>query len=398
MPTRQIIVIVLDSVGIGALPDAEDYGDAGADTLGHLTEELELTIPNLASSGLGKIKELQGINSPKPSAAYGRMAEKSRGKDTTTGHWELMGIILDEPFPTYPNGFPPEVIEEFTAKIGRKVLGNKAASGTVIIEELGEEHLKTGRPIVYTSADSVFQIAAHEEVIPVEELYKYCRIARGILQGRHGVGRVIARPFIGEPGSFQRTERREDFSLEPQGTTVLDLLVKEGLEVMAVGKIDQIFAGRGITRSSHILDNMDCVDATLEFMAGGDRGLIFTNLVEFDMKYGHRNDASGYAGALEEFDARLPELLAALGEDDYLFLTADHGCDPLYRGTDHTREYVPLLVYGDKVREGANLGTRESFADLGATIADLFAIEPLPSGNSFKQELSKGVTTDDRKD
>ena len=386
---KRIILIVLDSVGIGALPDAEEYGDQGANTLGHIGEMTDdFTIPNLERLGLGKIEPNQALAANLSARGiYGKMAEKSVGKDTTTGHWELAGIILKTPFPTYPTGFPPEVILPFQEKIKREVLGNKAASGTEIIEELGREHLSTGKPIVYTSADSVFQIAAHEEIIPVEELYDMCRIARTILRGKHAVGRVIARPFFGQPGSFIRSKKREDFSLEPPEETMLDKIKAAGLAVLAVGKIVDIFAGRGITRATHTSNNMEGVEAILQYMATGEPGLIFANLVDFDMLYGHRRDIVGYARALEEFDQRLPALIEQLTREDLLIITADHGCDPSYQGTDHTREYVPLLLYGAKLKEDFNLGIRDTFADLAATITDLLGVEQPGYGTSFADDI-----------
>lgn len=386
---NRIVLIVLDSVGIGALPDAANYGDEGANTLGHIAKAVGgLNLPHLEELGLGKIGKIKGLSSDiKAGGVYGRMAEASAGKDTTTGHWELAGIILKEPFPTYPDGFPDEVIEAFQKAINREVLGNKPASGTEIIEELGEEHIKTAKPIVYTSADSVFQIAAHEEVIPVESLYDMCKKARKILTGKHAVGRVIARPFIGEPGSFTRTERREDFSLEPPGETMLDKIKQAGKPVLAVGKIVDIFAGKGITRYNHTVDNMDSVDATLDYIQLEQEGLIFTNLVEFDMVYGHRRDPEGYARALKEFDQRLPELIAKMDKDDLLVITADHGCDPTYKGTDHTREYVPLLLYGERIKKDYDLNTRGTYADLAATITELLGTEPVNHGTSFAREI-----------
>lgn len=386
---KRIILIVLDSVGIGALPDAEEYGDQGANTLGHIGELLDdFTLPNLERLGLGKIEPNQALAANiRARGVYGKMAEKSVGKDTTTGHWELAGVILNTPFPTYPTGFPSEVILPFQERIKREVLGNKAASGTVIIEELGAEHLATGKPIVYTSADSVFQIAAHEEIIPVEELYDMCRIARSILRGKHAVGRVIARPFFGQPGSFVRSEKREDFSLEPPEETMLDKIKAAGLAVLAVGKIVDIFAGRGITRFNHTINNMAGVEAILQYMASGEPGLIFANLVDFDMLYGHRRDITGYARALEEFDQRLPALMEQLTREDLLIITADHGCDPSYQGTDHTREYVPLLLYGAKIKEDVDLGIRATFADLAATITDLLGVEPPGYGSSFAHDI-----------
>ncbi|MDN5326891.1 MAG: phosphopentomutase [Moorella sp. (in: firmicutes)] len=387
MKLDRVILIVLDSVGVGALPDAAQYGDEGSNTLAHIAATVDLRLPNLTRLGVGNITPLRGIPPVgTPVAAWGKMASQTAGKDTTSGHWELAGLILERPFPLYPHGFPPEIIEPFEKAIGRRVLGNKPASGTAIIEELGAEHMRTGYPIVYTSADSVFQIAAHEEVIPVEELYRYCKIARRLLTGEHAVGRVIARPFVGEPGHFIRTDRRQDFSLEPPRPTLLDAVIAAGLEVMAVGKIKDIFAGRGISRWIHTHDNMDGVDQTRNFMREGERGLIFTNLVDFDMRYGHRNDVAGYAAALEAFDRRLPELLDALETSDALILTADHGCDPTTPSTDHSREYVPLLIYGKRIRP-LNIGVRPTFADLGATVAALLGVPYDLPGKSFASML-----------
>ncbi|KYH31637.1 phosphopentomutase [Neomoorella mulderi] len=389
MVLDRVILIVLDSVGVGALPDAAKYGDEGSNTLGNIAAAVDLHLPNMARLGLGNILPLKGIAPvAAPAAAYGKMASRTAGKDTTSGHWELAGLILERPFPLYPSGFPPEIIEPFEKAIGRKVLGNKPASGTVIIEELGAEHMRTGYPIVYTSADSVFQIAAHEDVIPVQELYRYCKIARQLLRGEHAVGRVIARPFVGEPGHFIRTDRRQDFSLEPPRPTLLDAVMNAGLQVMAVGKIKDIFAGRGISRWIHTHDNMDGVDQTRNFIRESNRGLIFTNLVDFDMRYGHRNDVAGYAAALEAFDRRLPELLEALNEKDVLVLTADHGCDPTTPSTDHSREYVPLLVYGNRIQP-VDLGVRSTFADLGATVAELLGVPYDLAGESFASMLMK---------
>jgi len=389
---RRVIIIVLDSVGIGEMPDAAEYGDLGSNTLGNTARVAGgLHMPNLGRLGLGNLTEVAGVPPvAKPDGAFGRMHEASAGKDTSVGHWEIAGIISSQPLPTYPHGFPKEIIEEFEQRIGRPSLANYPASGTVIIEELGQEHMRTGYPIVYTSADSVFQIAAHEDVIPVDELYRMCRIAREILTGEHAVARVIARPFVGEPGHFVRTDRRHDFSLEPPYPTLLDQLQEAGQPVWAVGKIFDIFAGRGTTESVHIHDNMDGVDKTLTFMRRADEGLIFTNLVDFDMLYGHRNNPRGYADALEAADRRVPELLDALREDDVLFFTADHGNDPTTPSTDHSREYVPLLATGPKVRRGVNLGTRETFADLGQTVADLLGAAPLKAGTSFAGEILPG--------
>jgi len=386
---KRAIIIVLDSVGIGELPDASDYGDVGSDTLGNIAREVGgLDLPNLEALGLGKIRELKGVRAElKAAGSYGKMAEASAGKDTTTGHWELAGLISNRPFPTYPDGFPEEIISEFQDKTGYRALGNKPASGTVIIEELIEEHLKNGDPIVYTSADSVFQVAAHEEVIPVPELYQICQTAREILTGEHGVARVIARPFVGEPGSLSRTDRRKDFSLAPPKRTLLNNLEDDGQDVLAVGKINDIFTDSGITDYNHVIDNMECVDATLDYLKGENRGLIFSNLVEYDMVYGHRRDVAGYYQALQDFDRRLPEILDSLRDDDMLAITADHGCDPTFKGTDHTREYVPLLLTGSQIREDLDLGIRETFADLAATIADLLQVEPTIDGTSFKEEI-----------
>ena len=374
---------------MGELPDSWLYGDSGSNTLGNVAAQVDLRLPHMASLGLGNILPPRGI--PPASlllAAHGKMAPRFPGKDTTIGHWELAGLVVEKPFPVYPQGFPPEIIEAFEKAIGKKVLGNKPASGIRIIEELGPLHLETGCPIVYTSADSVFQIAAHEEVIAVEELYRYCRIAREILQGEHGVARVIARPFVGEPGRFRRTERRRDFSLPPPGPTLLDLISSRGLEVMAVGKIKDIFAGKGVTRWVQARDNMEAVDRTLDFMREGRSGLIFSNLNDFDTLYGHRNDVAGFARALEEFDARLPEILAAMEPQDALILTADHGCDPTTPSTDHSREYVPLLFYSSKTKP-CPLGTRRSFADVAAaTIAQFLRIPYDLAGESFAPLLA----------
>jgi phosphopentomutase len=386
---KRVIVIVLDSMGVGELPDAAEYGDEGSNTLANTARAVGgLSLPHMQKLGLGNITAVVGVlPCTEPLGAYGRMAEASAGKDTTTGHWEMTGIYSPRPLPTYPKGFPKELIEEYERRIGRRTLGNYPRSGTVIIQELGEEHIRTGYPIVYTSADSVFQVAAHEEVIPIEELYRICQIAREMLVGEHAVGRVIARPFVGGPGNFTRTERRKDFSLLPPEPTLLDRLVAAGHPVMGVGKIEDIFAHRGLSQSVHSPNNMACVDQTLAFMGEGQRGLIFTNLVDFDMLWGHRNNPQGYAGGLEDFDRRLPEIMDAMTAQDILFLTADHGNDPTTPSTDHSREYVPLLAYGSLVKPGMDLGTRETFADLGATVAELLGIEPLPFGTSFAEEI-----------
>ncbi len=386
---RRIILIILDSVGVGELPDADKYGDIGSNTLGNIAKNIHgFSLRNLEELGIGFIPGAHALGKTKtPKACYGRMAEKSQGKDTTTGHWEISGLVLDKAFPTYPEGFPTELIEKFESLIGRKTLGNKPASGTAIIAELGDEHVRTGCPIVYTSADSVFQIAAHEDVIPVDRLYEMCKLARGILTGEHAVGRVIARPFTGVPGSFSRTDRRRDFSLEPIGKTMLDIIKDRGLEVAAVGKIEDIFVGKGITQAVHTHDNMDGVSRTIDYMKKDFSGLIFTNLVDFDMLYGHRNDVIGYANALKDFDGRVQEIIDNLRNDDLLVITADHGCDPTTASTDHSREYVPLLVYGKTIKSGIDLGTRESFADISATVLNLLGLEELPAGVSFADKI-----------
>jgi phosphopentomutase len=386
MQPKRVIVIVLDSVGIGETPDAANYGDVGSHTLGNTAVAVGgLHLPHLERLGMGNIVLVPGVSPvTEPAAVYGKMNEVSAGKDTTTGHWELMGLFLSQPFPLYPQGFPREIMESFETAIGRGTLGNYPASGTVIIEELGEEHMRTGKPIVYTSGDSVFQIAAHEAIIPIEQLYEICETARALLRGPHEVSRVIARPFVGEPGSFIRTANRHDYSVVPPEPTLLDHIKDAGLMVHAVGKINDIFVGQGITSHVYTTDNMDGVDKTIAAMRARDEpGLIFTNLVDFDAKFGHRNNPQGYADALAAFDARLPELLAALAADDVLVLTADHGNDPTTPSTDHSREYVPLLMIGDSIKNGANVGVRETFADLAATIGDLLDVAPPPHGQSF---------------
>jgi phosphopentomutase len=384
----RIILIVLDSVGIGAMPDAGAWGDEGSDTLGHVAGWRALRIPNLVRLGIANIRSLPYQTAPsRPDGCYGRAALLSPGKDTTTGHWEMAGIILAQPFPIYRSGFPPDVIEGFEAAIGRKVLGNYPASGTEIIQELGEEHMKTGRPIVYTSADSVFQIAAHEDVIPVAELYRMCEIARKQLDGPHRVGRVIARPFVGVPGNFKRTERRKDYAIDPPEPTVMDRLMEKGISTFGVGKIHDIFCGHGLAGYVKTKGNADGIEKTIEAMGKQPAGLIFTNLVDFDMLYGHRNDLEGYARALEESDEGLGRVIALLQQSDLLLLTADHGCDPGYPGTDHTREYAPVLAYGRRAKCGVNLGTRESLADVAQTIADSFGLR-MAAGRSFLSEIS----------
>ncbi|WP_010292244.1 phosphopentomutase [Clostridium senegalense] len=390
--TKKVTLIVLDSVGVGELPDAKEYGDAGTNTLGNISKVVEgFSLPNLQKLGIGNIIEIKNVDSlDNPMANYGKVMELSKGKDTVTGHWEISGLVLTQPLKTYPQGFPKEIIDEFESKIGRKILGNTVASGTVIIDELGEEHMRTGYPIVYTSADSVFQIAAHEEIIPLEELYKMCEIAREMLVGDKMVGRVIARPFLGsKKGDFKRTSNRHDYAVDPFGKTMLDYIKENNKSVMAVGKIEDIFNKKGITDAVHTKDNMDGVDKTLEYLKTDKEGLIFTNLVDFDMKYGHRSDPKGYAEALMEFDKRLPEIIEALGEDDVLILTADHGCDPTDESTDHSREYTPLLVYGKNLKNNVNLQIRNSFCDIGKTILDLLNIENSLNGESFKNKIIK---------
>jgi phosphopentomutase len=385
----RIIIIVLDSVGIGELPDAYKFGDEGSNTLVNTAKAVGgLNVPNLESFGLGKIGDIPGVSKGVDAKAfYGKMIEASAAKDTTSGHWEIMGVITEKPFPTYPEGFPDDVIKEFTTAIGRPILGNKTASGTEIIKELGEEHIRTGYPIVYTSADSVFQIAACENVIPIESLYEMCDCARDILKGEHNVGRVIARPFIEENGIYTRTERRRDFSLLPPEETVLDKAVKKGYEVVGVGKIGDIFAHRGLTREIHASNNRDGVLKTIESIREDFKGIIFTNLIDFDMKYGHRNNPEGYAEALESFDKSLPEIVDALKAGDVIIITADHGCDPTTLSTDHSREYVPLLVFGKKLNKPRSLGIRNSFADIGATVSEALLESRLDKGESFFTEL-----------
>jgi phosphopentomutase len=388
----RVILIVMDSVGVGQLPDARRFNDDHTNTLLHIYRQTgRLDIPHLCALGMGKIAAV-GCKTQDIIGCYGKMAEKSANKDTTTGHWEIAGLVLNVAFPTYPHGFPPEIIEAFEKKIGKKILGNYPGSGTEIIEALGEEHLKSGRPIVYTSADSVFQIAAHEAIIPLATLYDYCRIARGILTGRHAVGRVIARPFVGTPGKFERhNAARKDFSVAPPAETLLDILQAKGFFTVGIGKIGDLFGHRGLSAEIHTAGNQDGVDRTLAAMEDyrKQKGLIFVNLVDFDMLYGHRRNVTGYAGALEAFDRRIPEILEALAADDLLILTADHGCDPSYKAhTDHTREYVPLLVYGTGIKKGVDLGTRSIFADCGQTIADLLGAGQLASGKSFKKDMT----------
>ncbi len=385
------ILIVLDSLGVGGAADSRLYGDEGSNTLQNIARAVGgINLPHLEQLGMGNIVEVSGVPPVKePRGCFGRMNERSPGKDTTTGHWEMTGIILPQPFPLYPDGFPPLIMEAFETAIGRKTLGNKAASGTVIIEELGREHMATGFPIVYTSADSVFQIAAHEEIIPLEELYEMCRQARRIMVGEHGVGRIIARPFIGEPGSLVRTPNRHDYSLEPP-VNLLDLIIEDKQKVVGIGKIKDIFAGRGISESHPTRNNDDGIDRIIDILKQEFSGLVFANLIDFDQLYGHRNDARGYAAALARFDKRLPQIIEQLKEKDLLIITADHGCDPTVAGTDHTRENVPLLVYGPDFRSGVDLGLRQTFADAGATIAQHLGISSYDlAGASFYQDLRR---------
>jgi phosphopentomutase len=388
-PPDRVILIVLDSVGAGELPDAGAYGDEGSDTLGNIASRVPLRLATLRALGLARVAKIGGADpAGEPIGAYGRMAEASPGKDSVTGHWELMGLVLDRPFPVFPHGFPSDIIEAFERRIGRGTMGNKAASGTAIIDELGPEHMRSGKPIVYTSADSVFQIAAHEDVVPVAELYRWCEIAYELVGIGLGVGRVIARPFVGRPGAFTRTANRRDFSLVPSAVTLLDHVKDAGLPVLAIGKIEDLFAGRGITSAIHTSSDehgMDEVERAVESTA---RGLIFANLVDFDTLYGHRNDVGGYAAALERFDVRLARLLPRLRPRDLLVVTADHGNDPTTPSTDHSREHVPVFLVGVGVRRGVDLGTRPTFADLGQTLAEVFGVGPLAHGTSFWAAIS----------
>ena len=384
MITR-VIVIVLDACGIGEAPDSAAFGDSGSNTLVHTARAVGgLTCPNLERLGLGHLDNIAGIEAvPSPEGCFGTMAERSPGKDSTTGHWELMGLVLDHPFPLYPAGFPPRILEPFAKLTGRGIVGNCTASGTEIIARLGSQHCSTGDLIVYTSADSVFQIAAHEEVVPVDELYRYCRIAREILTGNDAVGRVIARPFVGVPGDYVRTHRRRDFSLVPPRPTLLDHLMAKGIETVGIGKIDDLFAGQGLSVKLHTTDNDDGMRQTMRALEQFKSGLIFTNLVEFDMLWGHRNDAAGFASALERFDRQLGQLLERLAPTDALFISADHGCDPTTVSTDHSRELVPLIVFGTVLGKGVDLGRRTTFADLAATVGDIFDVTALNAGQSF---------------
>lgn len=389
---NRIVWIILDSVGIGELPDAEEYHDVGSNTLGNLSKAVGgLHIPNMRRLGLGNIEGMINIEPVRePEGCFGRLGEISKGKDTTTGHWEMIGIYSKQAFPTYPNGFPQDIIDQFKKAVHIEgILGNCTASGTEIIKQYGEEHRKTGYPIVYTSADSVFQIACHEEVIPVEVLYNMCIEARKILTGDNAVARVIARPFLGIYGSFERTPNRRDFSLKPSDNNLLVRLKEKQHDVIAIGKIEDIFAKVGITKAVHTKDNMDGIEKTIEYIRQDNKGIIFTNLVEFDMKWGHRNDILGYAKGLEEFDRALPRILSEMKEDDLLIINADHGCDPTTESTDHSREYVPLLLYGKNIKGGVDLKTGKTFANIGQTIAEIFHLEPLLIGESFWKQIKQ---------
>jgi phosphopentomutase len=387
---RRAIVLVCDGLGVGEAPDAAAFGDAGARTLQHIVRDGKPVIPHLTKLGL--LHTMYGeapAGLPAPSGAFGRLAEASAGKDSTTGHWELMGLTVPVAFPLYPEGFPPEVVERFEKAVGKKVLVNRPASGTEVIKQYGEEHMKTGRPILYTSGDSVFQIAAHEDVVPIETLYRWCETAREMLDGKHRVGRVIARPFVGKPGSFTRTHRRHDYTVPPDGPTLLDELEAQGKRVYGIGKIEDLFSGRGVAKAVHTESNRDGLEKTVAALSGQDDDFIFANLNDFDTKFGHRNDPQGYARALEELDAFVPALLAGLGDGDVLMVTADHGGDPSDVSTDHTREFVPMVAAGPRVRAGVDVGTRATFADLGATVAEHLGIAPL-AGASFLSAILRG--------
>ena len=390
MSKQRVYLIVLDSFGIGHAPDAADFGDEGANTLYTITHSKEYDTPNMRKLGLSCIDGVDYLEkSDNIVGSYGRMQEASKGKDTTIGHWEIAGIVSENALPTYPNGFPKEVLDEFSKRTGREVLCNKPYSGTDVIRDYGEEHVRTGKLIVYTSADSVFQIAAHEDIVPVEKLYKYCEIAREILVGEHGVGRVIARPFVGEAPNFQRTTNRHDFSLLPPRDTMLDVLQKEGYDTYGVGKIYDIFAGKGIAHTQRIQGNVDGMEKTIQLQHKDFNGLCFVNLVDFDMLYGHRNDIEGYAKAATVFDKQLGTFMERMQPQDILMITADHGCDPGFKGTDHSRECVPFLAYGEQVKKGVNMGTRKTFSDIAATILDIFGIDSRLDGTSFKDEILK---------
>ena len=383
----RVILIVIDSAGIGELPDAGAYGDEGSNTIGNIHREIPLQVPTLRTFGLGRVVDIGGSSDDPALGAFGRMAERSPGKDSVTGHWEIAGLVLDRPFPTFPNGFPREMIQAFERGIGRGTLANKVASGTAIIDELGDEHVRTGKPIVYTSADSVFQIAAHEDVVPVEELYRWCEIAYDIAGKGAGIGRVIARPFVGSSGTWKRTANRRDFSLTPFAPTLLDIVKDKGLPVVTVGKIEDLFAGRGITSAVHTASDDEGMDEIERAMETTERGLIFANLVDSDTLYGHRNDVAGYAANLERFDDRLARLLPRLRPADVLVLTADHGNDPTTPSTDHSREHVPVMIVGAGIAGNIDVGTRSTYADLGQTLADFFGVGPLPNGTSFLKQI-----------
>jgi phosphopentomutase len=386
---NRITLIVLDGAGIGEMPDAEVWGDKGSDTFGHILESRPVHLPNLQGYGLGNIRPLKGIPAlAAPRGSYGRCALRSNGKDTTTGHWEMAGIILEKAFPTYPNGFPHSIIDQFIRETGVPgILGNVPASGTEIIKELGDEHVRTAKPIVYTSGDSVFQIAAHEQVIPLPKLYEICETARRMLDGQHKVGRVIARPFLGEPGGFYRTENRHDYAVPPPRENLLVALEDEGLDVVCIGKIASIYDSNGVTQDRTAKNNEQSIDQTIDALNDDSRGIIFSNLVDFDMLFGHRRDTEGFARALEHFDSRLPEVEAAMRDGDLMIITADHGNDPTFPGSDHTREYAPLLVHGNSARAGVDLGKRDSLADIGQTIAENFGLR-LTAGRSFLKQIS----------
>lgn len=387
---NRVLVFVLDGVGAGEAPDAAAYGDRGSNSLSNTAKAVSgLRLPNLQALGFGNITPMKGVKALRPAeGAFGKMTPKSAGKDSITGHWELMGVYLEKAFPTYPNGFPKEIVDLFRQQTGLEMIGNKAASGTEIIQELGMQHLQTGKPIVYTSADSVFQIAANEKVIPIEKLYDLCKKSRDFLRDEHAVGRVIARPFIGDsPETFTRTARRRDYPLKPVTPTVMDKLIKSGFEVYATGKIDDLFAHQGISVSNHTTNNKDSLDAALEFINVSFQGLLMVNLIEFDMIYGHRNDSAGYARALESFDEFLPQIQQAMHADDIAMIVADHGVDPTTPGTDHSREYSPLLIFGAPIKADTDLGIRASYADAGATIADIFNLQSPPIGTSFLKQI-----------
>ena len=387
---KRVFLIVLDSFGIGEMPDAKKYGDEGSNTLAAIVKSEKYDTPNLEKLGLFNI---EGVNCKEnvenPLGSFARLAESSNGKDTTTGHWEMAGIISEKPFPTFPNGFPEDFLEEYSKRVGRKILCNKPYSGTEVIKDYGKEHLETGALIVYTSADSVFQVAGHEDVIRLEELYRCCEIAREMLQGDLGVGRVIARPFVGKEGSFERTRNRHDYALDPTGPIVMDDLVKNGFDSIGVGKIYDIFAGKSVEESYKMEDNIDGMNITLDLCDKDFNGLCFVNLVDFDMIYGHRNDVDGYANAASDFDKQLGQMMDKLREDDIVIITADHGCDPSTESTDHSREYVPMIIFGDKIKSGVDLKTRNTFADIGKTVADIFGIDSQIPGTSFYREVRK---------